>query len=204
MRVILIICFSFVFFGQSWYRIGGKVVNGGIKVERVITVNSRLERQIAVELLGSEQMRARYIQGVTIPSEVVGPNMYLRGIGNRFRKEEGWKDLWRSDGYNGAHHIVTRSVIQNIAGKRQLIVSNAPSVFHPLHNRPEYADVFHNHKRQLELYEKCGIKCVIEDFFERIEKVNNSENMLKYSEQSKKKIMLEAQLWAKHWGLKWD
>lgn len=189
---------------QSVYRLGRKVVNGGVKVERVVRVNGGVERGIARRLLKGSELRKEYIEPVRIPSVVIGPNMYLKGIGNRFRGQAGWQGIGRSDGYNGAHHVVTRRVIREIGGNGKDIFANAPSVFHPFHNRPEYAELFHNHQRQLELYDRCGIKCVMEDFLERIGEVNKREGLPEYSEKSKEQLMLEAQLWAEHWGFVWE
>lgn len=189
-------------YSQSAFRFIGKAKK--LKVERVITVRKihenlarkvlRAEKLDYVQVRGSITLRATHRETVRPPSRVVGPNNYLKGINRRFKGIKGWDKVNQADGYNGAHHIVTKFVIREIGGSEEAI-RNGPSVFHPLHNRTEYIDWFHNHQRQLEIYRDRGIKGIIEDFFERVDG---------FSSEEKEQLMLEAELWAKHWGLRWE
>jgi hypothetical protein len=148
----------------------------------------------AIKVVNPVTLQATYNPGIVTPSIVIGPNSYLKGMSRTFRGTKEWALVNSATGYNGAHHIVTKFVIREIGGSDEA-VRNGPSVFHPLHNRPEYIDMFHNHQRQLELYRDGGIKAIIEDFFERVPG---------FTEEQVKIMLLESELWAKHWGLKWQ
>lgn len=190
-------------YSQSAFRFIGKAKN--LKVERVITVRKihenlarkvlRAEKLDYVQVRGSITLRATHRETVRPPSRVVGPNNYLKGINRRFKGIKGWDKVNQADGYNGAHHIVTRFVIKELGGSSECI-NNAPSVFHPFHNMPEYIDWFHNHQKQLEIYQESGVKGIMKNFFENVGQ--------DFTEAEKEQLMLEAELWAKHWNLKWE
>lgn len=188
---LLLVFFSINCYSQSVFRFIGK--GKKLKVERRIETNIRLHN-LARRVMRSERLTTMRVEPVRNPPRVVGPNKYLKGISRRFKDQKGWERVNKANGYNGAHHIVTRFVIKEIGGSSECI-SNAPSVFHPLHNHPEYIDYFHNHTKQLELYEKGGISAIMQDFFDNVGK--------DFTEAEKEQLMLEAELWAKHWGLKW-
>lgn len=190
-------------YSQSAFRFIGKAKK--LKVERVITVRKihenlarkvlRAEKLDYVQVHGSITLRATHREAVRPPSRVVGPNKYLKGMSKRFKDIDGWERINKANGYNGSHHIVTRFVIKELGGNSEC-VNNAPSVFHPFHNMPEYIDWFHNHQKQIELYKQGGIKAIVKDFFDN---VGND-----FTEAEKEQLMLEAELWAKHWGFIWE
>lgn len=204
MRVVFVVLFFFVSinsYSQNVFRFIGR--GAALQVRRTITVSSihlDLARNIIkaqgianVQLLSPCVLQAVYSPNIVTPAVVLGPNNYLRGVSSRFRGEKEWEQINAGTGYNGAHHIVTKFVIREIGGSEEAI-KNGPSVFHPLHNKPEYVDVFHNHQRQLEIYKTDGIKGIVEDFFDRVDG---------FTEDEVKLMLLEAELWAKHWGFKW-
>lgn len=179
-------------FSQSVFRFIGK--GKRLRVERRI-VTTISHQHLARRVLHSQSLTISRREVVRHPSRVVGPNSYLRGVSRAFRKEKGWEGINNGRGYNGAHHIVTRFVINQLGGNSECL-RNAPSVFHPLHNHPEYVDWFHNHQKQLTIYQEKGIKGIITEFLENVGK--------DYTEAEKEQIMLEAELWAKHWGFVWE
>lgn len=188
---ILLVFLSINCYSQSFFRFIGK--GKKLKVERKIVTNVRYHA-LARKVMRSQTLTTMCPETVRQPIRVVGPNKYLRGISKRFKGVEGWESVNKSGGYNGAHHIITRFVIREIGGSSECL-NNAPSVFHPLHNHPEYIDFFHNHTRQLELYKQGGISAIMNDFFEKVGQ--------DFTQAEKEQLMLEAELWAKHWGLKW-
>ena len=179
-------------YSQSVFRFIGK--GRRLVVERRIVTNV-MNQAIARRVLRGQSLAVRRRELVRHPSRVVGPNIYLKGVEKRFRGLSEWDKVGDSRGYNGAHHIVTKYVIKEIGGNSECI-RQAPSVFHPLHNNPEYVGWFHNHTNQLAIYNEKGIKGIIEEFFEH---VGND-----FSREDKEQLMLEAELWAKHWNLKWE
>ena len=180
-------------FSQSVFRYVGK--GRKLRVERKIVTQQRYWG-LARRVLHSQSLSISRRELVRGPGRVVGPNVYLRGVSKRFKGLSEWRGVEDSRSWNGAHHIVTKYVIKEIGGSSECM-RQAPSVFHPLHNNPAYIDWFHNHQKQLAIYQEKGIKGIMEDFFET--NVGND-----FSMEDKEQLMLEAELWAKHWGLKWD
>lgn len=205
MRIVILFLFFFVSlnsYSQNVFRFIGK--GAALKVTRTITTN-QINRELARSILAAQTsatvrvidnvtVQATFTPGIVTPAIVIGPNSYLKGVSRAFRGENAWVNINSGSGYNGAHHIVTKFVIREIGGNAEAI-KNGPSVFHPLHNKPEYIDLFHNHQRQLELYKTEGIKGIVEDFFNRVPGFTDEEIKL---------MLLESELWAKHWGLKWQ
>ena len=191
-------------YSQSAFRFIGKAKK--LKVERVITVRKihenlarkvlRAEKLDYVQLRhGSITLRATHREVVRPPTRVVGPNVYLKGVGKRFKDLNEWNKVGDSRSYNGAHHIITKFVIKELGGNSECI-RQAPSVFHSLHNDLRHIDWFHNHQKQLELYKEGGVKAIVKDFFDNVGK--------DFTDAEKEQLMLEAELWAKHWGFKWE
>ena len=179
-------------FSQSVFRFIGK--GRKLRVERKIVTAVRYQ-PLARRVLRSQSLAVRHRELVRHPLRVVGPNIYLKGVGKRFKGLSEWNGVGDSRTYNGAHHIVTKYVIKEIGGNGEC-VRQAPSVFHPLHNNPEYVGWFHNHTNQLAIYKEKGIKGIVEEFFDKVGK--------DFSEEDKAQLILEAELWAKHWNLKWE
>lgn len=180
-------------YSQSVFRFLGR--GRKLRVERKIVTNVR-NQAIARKVLKSQSLTINRREVVRSPMRVVGPNIYLKGIGKGFKGLSEWDKVGDSRGYNGAHHIVTKFVIKEIGGGSEAI-RQGPSVFHPYHNNPRYGDWFHNHQRQLEIYKEKGIKGILDSFFESV-----GDGW--YSVEDKEQIYLEAELWAKHWNLKWE
>lgn len=179
-------------FSQSVFRFIGK--GRRLRVERKIVTQPRYH-SLARKVLHSAELSIKRREVVRHPLRVVGPNTYLKGVSKRFKGLSEWRGVGDSKTYNGAHHIVTKYVIKELGGNGECM-RQAPSVFHQLHNNPAYIDWFHNHQKQLAIYQEKGIKGIMMDFFEN---VGND-----FSKEDKAQLMLEAELWAKHWGLKWD
>lgn len=200
--VIVFLLLSSNLYAQNVFRFIGK--GSALKVTRTITTNQiyvNLARDILraqgltnIRAISPTALQVTYRPGIVTPAIVIGPNSYLKGVSRAFRGTKGWKKVNVGGGYNGAHHIVTKFVIQQIGGNNEAI-RNGPSVFHPLHNKPEYVDIFHNHQRQLEIYKVGGIKGIVEDFFNRAPGFTDDEVKI---------MLLESELWSKHWGLKWQ
>ena len=200
--VIVFLLFTQNLYSQSIYKFIGKGLE--LQVERTITTNQiyiNLARNVLLEqgftnirVISETSLQVTYFPGIVTPAVVLGPNSYLKGVSRAFKGAKEWKSVAAGTGYNGAHHIVTKFVIKQIGGSEEAI-KNGPSVFHPLHNKPEYVDIFHNHQRQLKIYNKTGIKGIVEDFFNRANGFTDDEVKL---------MLLESELWAKHWGFKWQ
>ena len=200
--VIALLLLTQNLYSQSVYKFIGKGVN--LQVSRTITTNQiylNLARDILkaqgatnIRIISPVALQATFNPGIVTPAIVLGPNSYLKGVSRAFKGAAEWQAVNAAKGYNGAHHIVTKFVIQQIGGSEEAI-RNGPSVFHPLHNRPEYVDIFHNHQRQLEIYKADGIKGIVEDFFKRVEG---------FTDEEVKIMLLESELWSKHWGFKWQ
>ena len=192
MRLVLVlILLSTTVYSQSYFRFIGK--GKRLRVERRIETNVRYHN-LARKVLRSQSLSAVRPEIVRHPTRVVGPNVYLKGVSKRFKGLTNWDKVADSRSYNGAHHIVTKFVIKELGGNSECI-RQAPSVFHPLHNDVRYIDWFHNHQKQLAIYQEKGIRGIMEDFFENV-----GED---FTEAEKEQLMLEAELWARHWGLKW-
>lgn len=127
-----------------------------------------------------------------------------------------WKHINNSTTYNGVHHIVNKSTLkaihlEQVKSTRKNInlaamQNNAPAIFHIYHGNQAYKDVFHNSEAQLDLYHQKGIKGVIQAFFAQLNYIN-AHGPLKLSPVSKEVIkgtMLEAEIWAKTFGLRWE
>lgn len=192
MRLVLVlILLSTTVYSQSYFRFIGK--GKRLRVERRIETNVRYHN-LARKVLRSQSLSAVHPEIVRHPTRVVGPNVYLKGVSKRFKGLTNWDKVADSRSYNGAHHIVTKFVIKELGGNSECI-RQAPSVFHPLHNDVRYIDWFHNHQKQLAIYQEKGIRGIMIDFFENV-----GED---FTEAEKEQLMLEAELWARHWGLKW-
>lgn len=209
--IILLLLISVNSYSQSVFSL--KKVGKKIRVRRTVSVNT-VSRNIAVRL-ANEQAKRRsftirrnrleyeYSAAIVRPTLMYGPNNYLKSSSRILKSQSGWRNIHQSGGYNGAHHIVTKSVIKQL-GLGQEAINNAPSIFHPLHNNPAFELNFHNHAEQLKLYEAGGIKLIITNFFEQIRSINEANGLPNYPQGLIDKELIEAEFWAKYWGLKWD
>jgi hypothetical protein len=192
LTIILICILAINSQAQSVFRFIGK--GRKLRVERHIETRIRY-RDLARRVLHSNNLTVVRQEPIRHPLRVVGPNLYLKGVSKRFRGFGEWNKVGDSKSYNGAHHIITKFVIKELGGNSECI-RQAPSVFHPLHNDLRYIDWFHNHQKQLELYKQGGIKAIMEDFFDKAGK--------DLTDAERQQLILEAELWSKHWDLRWE
>lgn len=212
MRVALVlILLSTTVYSQNIYQFAKR--GKKVKVQRTVTVGLKYEalaRRVLHQPLikrvhgNTITLRATRTQPLTRPLNVVGTTNYLKGVGRAFKGRNGWERIGQSGSYNGAHHIVTKSVIKQISGKEGEIIANAPAVFHPLHNSPNFENMFHDHERQLQIYQESGIQGIIIDFFDRANAVSGRLGIPLYNDEVIHQALIEAELWAKHWNLKWE
>ncbi len=151
-------------------------------------------------------------QEQTNPLQISGGYNYLRTISQSMRNETFWKHINASQGYNGVHHIITKSTLKWLYKNRRRtdngltfedFVRNSPAAFHPLHNESEFGAVFHNPVRQLSLYQREGIKGILQDYFNRANELSRTQGMIEYDETFIERTFQEAIFWASMWGLEW-
>lgn len=229
LTVILLLVLSNNCYCQNVFRIIGKSPKH-IRVSRS-TVVSRKASKLAERVIYNRSneillamvknqvvLSAEIEQPICRPEEVAGGYNYLKVVSRELRCENGWENIASSSEYNGAHHIINKSVLELIYINAKLrarqyggtisytleeLQSNAPAVFHPYHNHPSYRKVFHNMDRQLKLYYSQGVSGIIEDFFSQINEINEQEGLPLYDEEFIRTTLLEAALWAKNYGLFW-
>ena len=222
MRLIAIFCLflSLNVYSQNLYQVA-KAGRKGLRITRTITVAPRnvslakrvvLNRSIKTKVgVGVQQavIIAQMRQPVCPPTQLAGGYNYLRAVTKRFKPLPQWERIAKSGGYNGAHHIVTQTVIDAIAREEGLkhvteIKANAPAVYSPLHGSPVYSDLFHDHATLLSTYHEKGVRGVVTEFFERLNIAHEKEGLPPYDEETIKTELGEAELWSEHWGLKWQ
>jgi hypothetical protein len=229
MRIIILLIFlPLSAYPQNTYQIikrGTKSISIGRTV--VVTPNAVSTAERAILARSEDYLRQRVErqvllssvmnQPVCYPEEVAGGYNYLRLVNRELRKEQGWEYVSCPNLYNGAHHIINKSALEFIylemkrhqKKKKDLgfplsdLQSNAPAVFHFYHNSPRYRHFFHDRDRQIRIYYKKGVYGVLDDFFKSVEKINQKEGLPSYSEEFKKVTFLEAELWARTYGLSW-
>lgn len=153
------------------------------------------------------------------PVKIVGPYNYVR-VFSRLSKEaelvdpkfaEEWKYIQKSQGYNGAHHLVNKYTIKLIHEQMKEngikfnlsdCQNNAPAIFHPLHGNPKFKYIFHNPEQQLAEYNQFGMKVVVSNILNNIEKISIENGLGTLPELYKKSILLETEFWCKEYGLK--
>lgn len=156
---------------------------------------------------------------ITYPERLYGGYNYLKII-SRLSKDKVidkqfvhiWKNINRTQSYNGVHHIVNKSTLQeiylraNLKGKVRLdeMQNNAPAVFHSLHGNPAYKDIFHNRDKQVEIYFNFGMKAVIDDFFHNVRIVSREEGVRFFSKEVIENTYKEAHLWCNTFNCKWE
>lgn len=151
------------------------------------------------------------------PTKTYGTYNYLRVCSKNLNIDE-WKKVKKSIGYNGIHHIINTSTIKQLYNKSLLsyenktinlypfledMIQNAPAMIHPYHNIPEYTKIFHNSDIQLSLYDKSGIKAILDDYFNKIKMLNKQAGFEELDENMINGIYLESKLWSDYYGLKW-
>lgn len=158
---------------------------------------------------------------ITYPEKLYGPYNLLKLISRNSRTNKLiskeyisiWKQINNSQTYNGAHHVFNKSTISLIYNIEKLskngfllheIQNNAPALFHSLHGNPIYKDIFHDRKKQFELYQKGGVKLVLDDFFKNVHIISKEENVRFFSKEVIRNTYLEARLWCETFNLKWE
>ena len=224
--ICLFILFSPNLFAQSYYTLvsASKTARNAIFINRgiltypkhinaaynailtqsnVIDV-SRLEKQILLQTQ-IQQPRCH-------PMEVVGGYNYLRTVSRGMTGCEGWGRIRQGGGYNGAHHIISKSTLEVLYKQKKEnntylnysdFQRNAPAIYHPFHNNKQFEAVFHDAARQLELYNKGGVSYVLSDFFVTINEINRRYGLPEYTPEMINRSLLEAKFWSDSYGLRW-
>ena len=152
-------------------------------------------------------------QKLASPVEVSGGYNYLRTVSQNMAKEPGWERINTSDGYNGVHHIINKTVLEKIYNEQAAIennltysefVRNSPAIFHPFHNNKYFTAMFHCPDKQLYLYYTKGVKGVLEAYFEQINAISKEYGIIEYNQEIIEHSMLEARFWAETYGLEWE
>lgn len=153
------------------------------------------------------------------PKTIYGPYNYVRTFSKISRQESliytqnltEWRQLHQPQGFNGAHHLVNKYTIKLIHEQmkengRKFNLSdcqnNAPAIFHPLHGNPKFKYIFHNPEQQLAEYNQFGMKVVVSNILNNIEKISIENGLGTLPELYKKSILLETEFWCKEYGLK--
>lgn len=187
---------------------------------------SQLETAVA-----RAQIEAQFaIPRLNRPENIYGGYNYLRTMTKLSLKlpnnvEKDYQGTWQKINltrtYNGAHHIVNKTTLEEIflQMKEQArargeefnvnlseMQNNAPAIFHRLHGNPEFSYIFHNRERQLQIYYQSGMKAVIDDFFEQINMVAEESGglILQVPQSVIEGTYLEAELWCKTFNLRWE
>ena len=156
---------------------------------------------------------------LTYPERLYGGYNYLKLLSRLSRNKlidknflHIWKNINKTQTYNGVHHIVNKSTLQeiylraNLKGRVRLdeMQNNAPAVFHSLHGNPAYKDIFHNRDKQVETYFKYGMKAVIDDFFNEVSIASRKEGVRFFSKEVIENTYKEAHLWCNTFNCKWE
>ena len=66
-----------------------------------------------------------------------------------------------------------------------------------------YSDLFHDHAALLETYHQKGVWGIITNFYKRLNEKNKELGLPLYEQEVIEQTLLEAELWSKHWGIRW-
>lgn len=162
------------------------------------------------------------------PSSLWGSYQYLRILAKLShqpgavnpRYEQQWKRIHQVTSYNGVHHIVNKTTLKELYMRMKeeakqkhepftlqldALMREAPAALHPFHGNPYYKTFFHNSDRQLQLYEQGGVRAIVVDYFQSVNRFHkkNPEQAPFISPQVMKNTLLEAKLWCETFHLKW-
>lgn len=130
-----------------------------------------------------------------------------------------WKNINKTQTYNGVHHIVNKSTLKIIHSKMKLearskgnqftmnlaqLQNTAPATFHIFHGNPRFSHIFHNSEEQMRVYMEQGIKGVILAYFKQINVINRKNNIKQIPISVINNTLKEAELWSKTFNLKWE
>ena len=196
------------------------LLNDVIRTQSIISkqaYNTINKRSCAPEVFITYKFRT---PPLTYPEKLYGTYNYLKIISRLVRNnglvsdnyKRTWKHINTTQAYNGVHHIVNKSTLQeifireNLKGRVSLaeMQSNAPAVFHSLHGNPLYKDIFHNRDKQVKTYFKYGMKAVIDDFFNEVSIASRKEGVRFFSEEVIENTYKEAHLWCNTFNCKWE
>ncbi|MBQ3666628.1 MAG: hypothetical protein II913_00970 [Elusimicrobiaceae bacterium] len=224
MRIVAILCLLLpvTSFSQNLYQIV-KTNRKGVRVHRTITVHP-IHVRVAERLLSKRTLfrqpkintnvnrviiTAEIRQPIVHPTKLTGGYNYLRTVNKKFRDSTPqWRGVTDSGLYNGVHHIVTQTVIDAIAKEVDIkdtkeMKANAPAVYSALHGNARYSDLFHDHAALLETYHQKGVWGIVTDFYKKLNEKNKEFGLPLYEQEVIDQTLLEAELWAKHWGIRW-
>lgn len=168
-----------------------------------IDVSHQAERILLQSIINQPQVS---------PQEVSGGYNYLRAVSQASKGLPEWKKINSSDGYNGVHHIINKTVLEELYRVREKkdngltyndFVRNSPAAFHPLHNDLEFGWLFHNPKWQMRVYAEQGVRGVLIDYFSKANFVSREQGLDEYTDEVIKRTLSEAKFWAEVWGLEW-
>lgn len=192
------------------------------RLERNAQVAEFLDRAINAKRIQAELAALKYnstlVPLLADPAEAWGSYARLKSIArmakadpNVIALQPSWHAIWKSTGFNGAHHIMNQYAIKQIwhtspyAGRIDfgLVIKDAPSMFHQFHGKPAFGYVFHNPEVQVSLYMKGGVKAVMENQLMQINMLNMEYGLPQLSETFLQNTMRHAKSWAKDYKLKW-
>lgn len=161
------------------------------------------------------------------PETLYGSYSYLKILAS-WSKDKGavdpkfvgiWKNIHKTQTYNGVHHIVNKSTLKAIHSDMKLesrikgtsfninlaqLQNTAPATFHVLHGNPAYKQIFHDTDLQYKTYKSSGVKGIIDIYFKQINKVNTSLGLKPVPLSVIVGTFKEAELWAKTFNLRWE
>ncbi len=192
-------------------------------LEKNAQVAEFLDRAINAKRIEAELAALKYnralIPMLADPAEAWGSYSRLKQIARAAKSDPhvmalqpSWHAIWKSKGFNGAHHIMNQYAIKQIwhtspyAGKIDfgLVTKDAPAMFHPFHGKPAFGYVFHNPEVQVSLYMKGGVKAVMENQLMEINMINIEYGLPQLSETFLQNTMRRAKSWAKEYKLRWQ
>ena len=166
-----------------------------------------LEKEIAAKTLKS-------------PTAIHGPYTYTRAISTVSQDHSrvdprylsAWKYINQYGNYNGSHHIVNKTTIAAIHAdltekgykiSLEEMQNDAPALFHPLHDRPQYKKIFHDAKWQYETYQKMGMEALLLYQFDKLHALNADIGLSPIPDEVIDGILKEAELWCTQYHLYW-
>ena len=233
MRKLVILCLLLPLNGycQNAVKIIGNLAKlNRVAIERIITVPTRdYLPALAIATyhqpftLYSNSLSSQITYNITFqlnslksPDTIYGPYNYMRAISKVSRHQQFvhpdytryWKHLNSSVGYNGVHHLITKSTIKQLCSDVSCsstilkeMQSNAPCIFHRFHGNPSFVTIFHNPEEQYELYIKRGMKKVVELQLDKINEVNKTMGLPELTQEYIDGILHETKIWCSIYGL---
>ena len=242
--VLLFLAYCSVCNAQSAYQIMRSVVKGNIQKRITIcrTIKAPIEQsKLVADVLKTHKQTSIYsticknelkvtsqftAPVLKRPETLYGSYKYLK-ILSLLSKEATyidkqfafiWKNINKTQSYNGVHHIVNKSTLKQIHHDMKMrarrdgeaftinlaqLQNTAPGAFHIMHGNPKYNTVFHNQELQYKIYKKYGISGIIKNYFYEINKLNLEVGLKPIPGFVIQGTLKEAELWAKTFKLRW-